>query len=162
LNFETVADFVTRKFRDPLGTLGTALTDGDGNVGIIVGAAGRNKAVQFDPEGNPFVYSTQPASNVQNGSLTNLLARNLMSAVAGSVDRIASIQVSRAIQILAGEVGSDKIPLGSSDYRDRSGNPVTSPVPDGRLVDGALITASLVDANGNPTSLAGRVFFLPA
>jgi len=36
LGGETVADFVARKFRDPLGLEGTALTDADGNVGILI------------------------------------------------------------------------------------------------------------------------------
>jgi hypothetical protein len=85
-----------------------------------------------------------------------------MSAVAGNVDRIASIQVSRALQILAGEVGSDKAAIGVFEYLDENGVLISSPVPDGRLIDGALITAALVDANGSPTSLPGRVFFIPA
>ena len=162
LGGETVAKYVDRKFRDPLAPAGPSLSDADGNVGIIVGAAGRNKAVVLDPQGHPHTYVTQPSTGARNGDLINLTTRNLMSAVAGSVDRIAAIQTCMNIQILNGQVGSDKGIINVAEYLDADGNPTVNgrPVRDGRLLDGALICKALLDGGGNNVTLPGRVFFL--
>jgi hypothetical protein len=59
--------------------------------------------------------------------------------VAGSVERIASIQSIAFINVIGtGDVGSTKNPLAVL-FRDKEGNPITEPVLDGRLDDGALI-----------------------
>ena len=140
-NGETVQDYVESHLRVGIGfgqlqTLG----DGDGNVGIVVGAAGRNKAVRLDPLGQPYDYIDQPATNAKNGDLINFEAQSIMSAVAGSVDRLAAIQLAKSIRVDPGtKVGQDKNPIGSFDYLDENGVPVDHPVRDGQLVDGAII-----------------------
>jgi hypothetical protein len=152
---ETVADFVENRLRGGFGQL----TDADGNVGIVVGAAGRNKAVAVDPN-QPLEFVDQPASGSRNGSLINISVNNLMSAVAGSVDRIASIQVSRDIRVPGGVIGADKAVIGQRDYLDRDGNPTSEPLLDGRLVDGALVTNRLLTATGQNTNLPSERVFI--
>jgi hypothetical protein len=70
-----------------------------------------------------------------------------MSAVAGSVDRIASIQTLTNVRVrFEGAIyGADKaVPDpatagGRPDYLDEAGNLVTAPVLGGELLDGAII-----------------------
>ncbi len=142
---ETVADFVKTRLVAPLG-LPEFLTDGIGNVGVVVGAAGRNKGVILDPFGGPITYRSLSARYGVNGSLENFTARNLMSAVAGSVDRIASIQLVKGLNI-AQNVGVDKL---GGDYLDQNGAPTVShePVLDGRNVDGGIVAKKYVNALG--------------
>jgi hypothetical protein len=155
---ETIAEFVQTNLRGQFGVL----TDEMGNVGVVVGAAGRNKAVIVDVN-EPLTFVDQPAQGSRNGSLIDFAARNLMSAVAGSVDRIASIFVSQNIRVPGGIIGADKVPLGSRDYLDRDGNPTNNVVLDGRLVDGALVTGALLDARGRVTTLpSDRIFIKPS
>jgi hypothetical protein len=157
LNGETIAEFVQTNIREQFGVLSDAV----GNVGVVVGAAGRNKAVVSNPS-EPLTFVDQPAQGSRNGSLIDFSARNLMSAVAGSVDRIASIHVAQGIQIPGGIIGADKVPVGSRDYLDRDGNPTPNVVLDGRLVDGALVTGALLDARGKNTTLpSDRIFIKP-
>jgi hypothetical protein len=157
LNGETVAEFVSRRMR--IGTaLVETLSDQDGNVGIVVGSAGRNKAVATDPLGAPYVFKSQPATKAKNGDLLNVTVNTLMSAVAGSVDRLAAIQLVSNINVTSGLlVGTDKDPLDSIDYLDPDGNPVASnpvrPVRDGRLIDGAVIAIKY-----GPHNMQGRIF----
>ncbi len=159
LNGETIAQFVDARLRNGFGTI----TDADGNVGAVVGAAGRNKAVVIDPVNNPNVYTSQPASFAKNGDLITMTARNILSAVAGSVDRIASIHLTKGLRVLGGVLGADKGVKGQLDYLDENGAPTPppgGPVRDGRLIDGALVTSVLQDSAGRPITLPGRVFFL--
>jgi hypothetical protein len=144
------------------------LDDTDGNVGLVVGAAGRNKPVVIDPVNLPGVYRSQPATGGLNGDVINLIARNLMSAVAGSVDRIASIHLAKGIKVLPGIIGSEKGEIGAKtpNYLDQFGNPTEKngdvsqgePEIDGRLIDGALIAKTTLDLNGTPVTLPGKVF----
>jgi hypothetical protein len=155
---ETIQQFVESRLRIgevPFGfeTLG----DGDGNVGIVVGAAGRNKAVRLDPLGAPFDYLDQPATNGKNGDLINFSGAAIMSAVAGSVDRVAAIQLASNIRVNATLVGTDKDPVGSFDYLNENGDPVPQPVRDGSLIDGAFIYKVLTQPPG-VASLVGRLF----
>ena len=125
-----------------------------------------------DPVGNPTVYTKLPSAKVSNGSLINIEARDIMSAIAGNVDRIASITVAKNIRVLNGIIGSDKpaplgapVPgaLGTKDYLDQNGVYIANgrPVRDGRLVDGAFIAQIILDAAGRPTTLpTTRVFNL--
>ncbi len=161
---ETIAAFVENKIRaNPAATLKNPgeLSDADGNVGVVVGAAGGIKPI-YDPVQQKFI--TQPATfrtRDGNGDLVDLTARNLLSAVAGNVDQIAVIHAARGIKILNGVVGADKPVLGSFDYIAADGvTPVTTPERNGRLVDGALIASAITDLNGNPVTLIGRVFIL--
>ncbi len=168
---ETIASFVQTNLRtistDPTAPR-PSISDSVGNVGVIIGAAGRNKAVVVDPVNAPNTLASQPAPTAKNGSLIDLTARNLLSAVAGSVDRIASIQLTQNLQILAGVIGADKGSatatgagtVGAFDYLDAAGNPIASPVRDGRLIDGALVTQALKDSFGRDVTLPGRVFKL--
>ncbi|MDB6150785.1 MAG: Na-Ca exchanger/integrin-beta4 [Chthoniobacter sp.] len=129
------------------------LNDDLGNVGIIVGAAGRIKTVEVSPG----VFDSLPATFAVNGSLTGLSARNLMSAVAGDVNRIAAIQIASGLKIGSGTganftpgiVGADKE---GGPYRDANGDILQEPVLDGGLIDGALVARRITDP------LAGRVF----
>ncbi len=142
---ETVADFVKTRLEAPLGKL-EYLTDGVGNVGIVVGAAGRNKGIILDPFGAPYTYRSLSARYGVNGSLVDFTARNLMSAVAGNVDRIASIQLVKGLNI-AQNVGVDKL---GGDYLDLSGAPTVShePVLDGRNIDGGIVAKKYLDDLG--------------
>lgn len=161
---ETMAQYVQEKFRD--GTRGFTLTDGDGNVGIVVGAAGRNKGIELDPVNRPNDFETQPSSNSRAGSLVNLTTRNLMSAVAGSVDRIAAIYSAQNIAILGGTVGTDKgsvffidpvtlLPVsnlfgeGTQFHDVKNLDPVTTP--------GSVVGIDYLDTNGNSTKIAKPV-----
>ena len=175
---QTVRQYADQKFRiEPLIGV-TSLSDADGNVGIIVGAAGRNKMVTLDTVGNPGGYTSQPAQRGVNGNLIDIGARNILAAVAGSTDRIASIQVVKNIQVVNGIVGSDKpkpdlsgafgVPLvfGTFDYFDRNGILVPSgsqgespgPVLDGRLFDGAIVGKTFLDGVGNVVTPTGRSY----
>ena len=142
---ETVADFVRKKLVEPVGDR-QELTDLLGNVGVVVGAAGRNKSVVLDPFGAPITYRSLSARYGVNGSLENFTARNLMSAVAGNVDRIASIQFVKGLNI-AQSIGVNKL---GGDYLDQSGAPTVShePVLDGRSIDGGIVAKKYLDANG--------------
>jgi hypothetical protein len=134
---ESVADFVTATL---VNGASTALNDALGNVGLVAGATGRVK--DFDNDG-----ILDPASVGTNGSVVNVVASNIMSAVAGSVDRIASIQTLDNVRVrFEGAVyGADKAvpdpatPGGRPDYLDEDGNLVTAPVLGGKLLDGAIV-----------------------
>ena len=173
-----ISDYADQKFRvEPLFGV-TSFSDADGNVGIIVGSAGRNKLVSQDSVGNPGGYTSQPAQRGVNGSLIDIGARNILAAVAGSTDRIASIQLVKNIQVVNGIVGSDKprpdasgafgVPLffGSFDYYDSAGVLVPSgpqgqspgPVLEGRLFDGAIVGKSFLDGLGNVVTPSGRSY----
>ncbi|MDB6154320.1 MAG: repeat-containing protein, partial [Chthoniobacteraceae bacterium] len=132
---ELIADFVTRTLiQSPGADLRAA-----GNVGIVVGATGRVK----DNNGDGIL---DPASVGINGSLSNVLASNIMSAIAGSVDRIASIENlinvrTRSEGAIYGADKSAPVPasIGTLDYLDEAGNRVQAPVLGGELLDGAVI-----------------------
>jgi hypothetical protein len=152
---QTVADFIFAQFVDTNPLLpASQLTDAVGNVGVIVGSAGRNKQIVLDPVGHPFETRSLPARNGINGSLENFNANSLMSALAGSVDRVASIQVVRNLRIDQ-QVGSDKlgsvnfeefVPTSNSFAATISGEPVL----DGRNIDGAIVAKRYLDAAGRP------------
>jgi hypothetical protein len=167
LNGQSMAKWVDLKFiNNPAFVV--SLDDTDGNVGLVVGAAGRNKAVVLDPVNSPGVYRSQPASNALNGSLINLTAKNLMSAVAGSVDRIASIYLAQGIKVPPGIIGSEKgeAGAGTPNYLDQFGNPTEKngdvtrgePVLEGKLIDGALVAKKILDLAGNQITLPGKVY----
>ena len=158
---QTLAEFVKDNFRiapaDALLFPPPLLDDNFGNVGIIVGSAGRIKEYEVSP-GTLFQL---PATFALNGSLTNLSARNLLSAVAGDINLIAAIQVASGIKIGSGVapfftpgiIGADKLPtLPGNDYLDSNGDKINEPVLDGRLVDGAFVAHKITD------SLAGRIY----
>jgi hypothetical protein len=136
----------------------TSFDDSIGLVGLVAGASGRLKEVPVNFSGtDDVVFLSQPASGGINGSASTITARNIMSMVAGSVERIASIQSIAFINVVGtGDVGSVKDPLGVL-FRDKDGNPIVEPVLDGRLDDGALIYKQLKGGrlpNGNVFQLA--------
>ncbi len=132
---ELIADFVTSTLvNSPDADLRAA-----GNVGIVVGATGRVKDNNNDG-------ILDPASVGLNGSLSDVVAQNIMSAIAGSVDRIASIENLVGVRTLTeGAIyGADKsVPppatFGVRDYLDEAGNRVNAPDLGGELLDGAVI-----------------------
>ena len=138
------------------------MDDSVGNVGIVVGAAGRLKQgfTGYSTSHIP-IFESNPAFGGLNGSLTNITAREIMSAVAGSVERIAAIQTVADLTILAGaRVGVSKTVGDPVNYRDRDGNPVTDPVIDGQLLDGALVSSTQPTRGGNSFNYPGNVFVL--
>ncbi len=138
---QTIADFVEERLRDRF--VAGFVGDNVGNVGAVVGGSGRIKGVfsSFDAQGQP-VYESLPAVNGSNGELINVNARNIMSAVAGSVERVAAIRsIQKVTVITGGDAGTDKTSL-PFDYVDKLGNPLSEPVPDGGLVDGAIISST--------------------
>jgi hypothetical protein len=153
LNGQTVTQFVQQKLVDPTFNPNTdvpvLLTDALGNIGVTVGAAGRNKAIFLTPQGLPTVYRSLPSVNGTNGSLEFFSASSLVAAVAGNVDRIAAIQFVKALSV--GTTGVDK--LGSINYLDAFSQPTTTgePVLDGKLIDGAGVAKKFLTATGAPT-----------
>lgn len=134
------------------------MTDDDGNVGLVAGAAGR-------------LYLGVAATAGVTGSVNGLQARNIMSMVAGGVDQIVAIQkiTKLNITLLTGDKGSDKgapIPgatLGLLDYLDANGNPIPAPVAPvlgGALVDGAIIAKSLPKNLAGDNVVGTRIFVL--
>lgn len=143
---------------DPFQIVALPLVNGDtGNVGIVVGAKGRVHDGNNDGVLDP---APDVAGSVPNGSLMNVRAGHILSAVAGHVERIASIQVLKNINIsiVGGEFGSDRnidttgqtesadgVPYelgsipGSLDYLRPDGTHSPTPVIGGRLVDGAIV-----------------------
>ncbi len=159
-NGETLTDFITLNLRDPLSP--GSVDDSVGNVGIVVGAAGRLKQgfTGYSTSHIP-IFESNPAFGGLNGSLTNITAREIMSAVAGSVERIAAIQTVADLTILAGaRVGVSKTVGDPVSYRDRDGNPVAAPVIDGLLLDGALVSSTQPTKGGNSFNYPGNVFVL--
>jgi len=98
---ERMSDFVENVLLDAPGTV---LNDSLGNVGIVVGARGRVK----DANGDGLL---DPSSSGSNGVLADVSASQIMSAVAGSVDRIAAIASITNVQITksGGLYGADKV-----------------------------------------------------
>jgi hypothetical protein len=76
-----------------------------------------------------------------------------MSAVAGSVDRLARIQLVQNI-FVPGKVGTPKGDITKLEFIDAFGVPKLSPDIDGRLIDGALYAKNIV---GSP-NLDGNIF----
>lgn len=157
---QTMTDFVTLNLRDPLSP--GSVDDSFGNVGIVVGAAGRLKegftgySISHVP-----IFESNPAFRALNGSLSDVSAREIMSAVAGSVDRIAAIQSVSNISILAGaRFGVSKTVGDPVNYRDKNGNPVPNPLIDGQLIDGAVVTSTQPTKNGTPFNYPGNVFVI--
>jgi hypothetical protein len=150
---ETLTQWVSSYLRAEISA--GPLNDSVGNVGIVVGGAGRVKAIQT-VSGD---FETQPAPGgvKLNGTLSNLTARLLMSAVAGDVNRIAAINNARDINITSGLVGADKEPLGPiPQYLSVTGTIVPTPQLGGGLIDGAFISSNrLANLDGKP-----RVFVL--
>jgi hypothetical protein len=121
----------------------------------VGGAAGRIQGIHVIGGG----FDTQPAPGAtkRNGTVQNVTARLLMSAIAGDVNSIAAIHVAKNINITGGLVGADKDPLGPDrDYRDLNGGIVSTPVLGGGLIDGAFVSDTRVpEIDGKP-----RVFVL--
>jgi len=159
INDKTLAEWVQDYIRVPVDDDGnpilpTGIGDGVGNVGIVAGAAGRIKAIAV--EGGGFETQPAPGSGKLTGTVQNLTARLLMSAIAGDVNSIAAIHVAKNITILSGLVGADKGVFGTVEYYDLDDNIVSTPVLGGRLLDGAFISDNRVpEIDGKP-----RVFVL--
>jgi hypothetical protein len=140
-------DFVQTTLRD---APATQLTSAVGNVGVVVGEAGRVRGNLPGGDGG-----------AKTGAVTNFSATNIMSMVAGSVDRIAAIRVISGINVDGGILGAYKntpIPHDASAPLYLAANGVTrldTPAVGGRLMDGAIITQK------NSSGLLGaRIFTL--
>jgi hypothetical protein len=162
LGGETFKEWTIAKLRPPVDPLFiVTLDDTDGNVGVVVGAAGRNKAAVSDPS-NPTAFRSQPATFAKNGDLVDIVAKNLMSAVAGSVDRIAAINIAKGIRVEPGTIGAEKNLIGSTDpnYLDSNGvgTGTGEPVLEGRLVDGAVVAHTFLNLAGGVVTLPGKAF----
>lgn len=156
---ESMADFVDRVLRQPTDV--TQIDDTHGNVGIVVGASGRLNTIFAGYDVNHrAIFKSIAAFGAVNGDLINVRASGVLAAVAGSVDEIAAIRTVRSLNsynpLLSLEVGYDKNPVGGPlDYRSgefdgKILDPKTNtrvfpiaPVLDGRLIDGALVSASI-------------------
>lgn len=163
---ETVQEFVqnTLRIEESILPIGPeVISDAVGMVGVVVGSAGRLKEAPTGfGGGGETIFRSQPATNGINGSLIGLSARNIASAVAGAVERLASIQVVSGINITGGGVlGKDfSDAIDPTKYRDPEGNPVPEPVLDGSLVDGALVYQKFKKIAPTDTLPIGRVFQL--
>ncbi len=152
---QSVANFLDDGLRDPRSLLSPFdplyrppgdFADATGVVGLVVGAAGRLKESQVGYADGIPLFRSVPAFAGTNGSAIDIAAGGIMSMVAGSVDRVASIQVVSGIQLTReGILGTDKGRVGVSEYLDKDGlNIVSEPFLDGKLIDGALIYKSFV------------------
>jgi hypothetical protein len=143
-----ISDFVATQI---LGSPTTPLTDALGNVGIVVGSNGRVQDKAGDGDN-----ILDPSTGKSSGSLINVSARNIMSAVAGSVDRINAIaNVSNVTTYIGSAVyGADKGAVGLG-YLSSTGALVLSPEIGGKLLDGAIVRANKV-----PAKLKERDFIL--
>lgn len=125
------------------------LTNAIGNVGVIVGTAGR---VSVNSNPNTEGYA---ASGVNNGSVSNFSARNIMSMVAGSVDRISAIlSLSNVSVIPGGVLGAYKtasvhayIPHAANEPMyyagvNGTGGPTGTAGVGGSLLDGAIVAVA--------------------
>jgi hypothetical protein len=136
---DTIDDFVQNFV---LATPGVVLDSTIGNVGLVTGIAGR-------------VADGFATNTGVNGSATNITARSIMSMVAGSVDRIAAIQVISGITTSAsGIFAADKNLLNVVEYLDEVGAPTNTVELGGALIDGAIVGKTV------PASISGlaRVF----
>lgn len=135
---ETMSDFIKVNFLgSPLATLDDTL----GNVGLVAGAAGRVR----DNDG---VNGLDPTSFALNGVVANVSASNIMSAVAGSVERIASIQAISNIVVTTtgGTFGANKADQSMKDYFKPDG----TLTHDRAYIGGALIDGAIVAKNTRP------------
>jgi hypothetical protein len=112
-------------------------TRGVGNIGVVVGAGG-------------LVRNDQPASGALSGSVQNFAAKNVMSMVAGSVDRIAAIVSVSGLQL---QGGGTQIGVTKNIYVDQNADidPLTGVKPS-ESVDPALRTKLKTLYFGSPVS----------
>lgn len=96
-------------------------TEGVGNVGVLVGAGG-------------LVRNDQPAAGAIPGSVQDFKARNVMSMVAGSVERVAAIASVSGLQL---QNGGNQIGAIKNFYIDRN--------------TGSEVAVSPADRVGSPT-----------
>ncbi len=149
---QRISDFVATQI---LGDPATVLSDALGNVGIVVGSNGRVRDSAGD--GNDVL---DPSTAKSSGSLINVSARNIMSAVAGSVDRINAIaNVSNLTTTIGSAIyGADKGAVGLG-YFSSNGALLSglnaAPEIGGRLLDGAIVRA-----NATPAKQKERDFIL--
>jgi hypothetical protein len=144
---QTVANFVDVELRTGAGVLNDAGGyGGGGNVGIVVGVAGHIKDELNQPITEPTVESAEPAPGSINGSLINIVGRDLLAAVAGSVDQIAKIQFAENIEIPNGIIGAEKVENNQNGTPISEVNPATEQVVYEVYTNGVQI----LDANGNP------------
>jgi hypothetical protein len=127
------------------GAISSTNDAGVGNVGVLVGSKG-------------FVRNDRAVTGGVTGSVDNFTAGNIMSMVAGSVDRVAKITAISGLQVTSGNsavLGAAKNspldPLGSPPDRNGSTTPAYLG-PDGTtitrtlqaggsLIDGAIFTS---------------------
>lgn len=126
----------------------TSIDQTTGNVGVVVGNSG-------------YIRGGLPASAGVAGSVSNFEARNIMSMVAGSVDRIAAIVSVTGVKLNGGStIGAYKVgdpyisPVahinGNAYYSDPNytGTIQNNARPGGSLVDGAVLTYKYSGPNG--------------
>lgn len=164
-NGETMDDFVQSRLRDESSP--GSIDDSKGNVGLVVGAAGRIKSVFNGYNGaNQPVFPSVPSVGGVNGSILNVQARNIMAAVAGNVERIAAIQSVKGVKLTGGgAIGANKDTFNDPDNERRfltvDGLASTAPVLDGVLIDGAMVSKSLpVNSAGKVVNLGNDVYIL--
>ncbi len=129
----------------------TQITDSTGNVGAVVGNKG-------------FVRSEQTCAGGSTGSVSNFSARNIMSMVAGSVDRLAAISSISGLSLQNGgtTIGAYKNTPVAHDSNapvyyagpNGTGSEIAIAQAGGSLMDGAVLTQSW--SGNKPQSL--RIF----
>ena len=150
----TMQDFVDNYI---LGNPSAPMDDTVGNVGLVAGAAG------FVEGANAGVLV--PSANGINGSVSNVHAENIMSMIAGNVDRVSLIQslTNYGVTINGGILGANKdvyynpetetvqntvdgvtLTLGPLNYVAPDGAYSNTPLPGGgELVDGAFVAMNI-------------------
>jgi len=123
----------------------TAITDATGNVGVVVGNQG-------------FVRNGDTCAGGKAGSVSNFTARNIMSMVAGSVERLAAITSISGLSLQNGgtvlgaykTIDANGVPVvhvGTNNTAyysgpDYTGSVIANAQAGGSLVDGAILAST--------------------
>jgi hypothetical protein len=143
-----------------------AMTDAVGNVGIVAGAVGYVEGIAQSP--GTSIYVPAPGTleapfSGDSGSVNNVVARAIMSMVAGNVDQVTYIQslTNYSVSVKGGILGAPKlvsdlgytndIIAGDLNYINPDGDVehTGAPLDGGALIDGAFMALNIRPLQSN-------------